>query len=208
MIDPVTCNLETPCLEKAFVTVSSKEKGHPIHQNVDHDQRKWKFNPENPDHVLPKILGTKFNEEEKDTDLFTFIKRHASSEVSFILERYLPKESADKLRERLIAADLLAVPVYDESEESETAEDASEEDTRIEPNGELTKPNNSSNDDVTDGAPNNLCRRRRRRRRDTLIRRLDHNPGSRPLNDTTLCTVAVLFFLLFFLPPQRTWTCR
>lgn len=152
LLDPVTCNLETPCLAKAFVTISSNEKGHPIHQNVDHDQRKWEFNPENPEHVLPKILllDTKFNEEEKDTDLFTFIQRHASSEVSFILERYLPTESADKLRERLLAADLLAVPVSDEAEESEAAEDASQEDTRVEPNGKLTKPDNSSNDDVTD----------------------------------------------------------
>ncbi|KAG8943420.1 hypothetical protein FRC04_002885 [Tulasnella sp. 424] len=105
--------------------------------------------------IQPRILrlGTKFNKE--DTDLFTFIKRHASSEVYFILARYLPSETTDKLREKLLEAGLLAVPGSDESEEqeeeedareeseaeedaaeeSEAEDDASEEDTRVEPNG-------------------------------------------------------------------------
>ncbi|KIO34396.1 hypothetical protein M407DRAFT_3503 [Tulasnella calospora MUT 4182] len=105
---------------------------HPIHKDVDHDKRKWKFNPGNPEYSKPTILRLDTEADREVTDLFEIIDKHASPEVSFLLERSLPAETEDKLQEMLLKADLLAEPVSDAPDDS-TGEEEGSEDEATEP---------------------------------------------------------------------------
>ncbi|KAG8981233.1 hypothetical protein FRC05_004135 [Tulasnella sp. 425] len=110
LVDPISVTPELPCLESAFAAASSKVAGQPgrLHFGVqEQSSPKIERAQGRVDPTAPTIwsAGTALEPEES---LKAFFLSHASREVAFILDRYLPQHTRNVLERRLVTLQVLS----------------------------------------------------------------------------------------------------
>lgn len=115
LLEPVSVTSNLPCLEAAFETASLEEIHRPnLRLHLEHYERSSHFRrvPSAVDSMPPKIwrAGATVKRVESLED---FYWDHASAEVAFVLDKYLPASIQDLLKEMLKELTLLG-PAFQE----------------------------------------------------------------------------------------------